>query len=159
MIAIIRTREDGRSKALCKLDIMNFTESQVRDRMEERGIKDDTFFICGFSDWRIDRIMSLSETYLLKKCINELYDGDDFVVRYLLEKGYSVLKIVSQYYQYISKDEIEVMRYLLKNSDLDSVIVFWFKTKTWLNAIGVYIENGELLNTKKGFYVKKLEGG
>lgn len=48
MIAIIRTREDGRSKALCKLDIMNFTESQVRDRMEERGIKDDTFFICGF---------------------------------------------------------------------------------------------------------------
>lgn len=68
--------------------------------------------------------MSLSETYLLKKCINELYDGDDFVVRYLLEKGYSILKIVSQYYLFISKDEIEVMRYLLKNSDLDSVIEF-----------------------------------
>lgn len=48
MIAIIRTRKDGRSKALCKLDIMNFTESQVRDRMEESGIKDDTFFYLWF---------------------------------------------------------------------------------------------------------------
>ncbi|HEN0128870.1 TPA: hypothetical protein U3Q82_001159 [Streptococcus agalactiae] len=159
MIAIVRTREGGRSKALCELDIMNFTESQVRDRMEERGIKDDTFFICGFSDWGIDRTMSLSESYLLKKCINELYDGDDYVVRFLLVKGYSIFKIVSQYYQYISKDEIKVMRYLLKNADFDSVLEFWFKTKTWANAVDVYIENGVVLNTEKGFYVRKLEGG
>ncbi|HFH8018415.1 TPA: hypothetical protein ACIOJV_001342 [Streptococcus agalactiae] len=159
MIAIIRTREGGRSKALCELDIMKFTKSQVRNRMEERGINDDTFFIVGFSDWGIDRIMSLNECYLLKKCINELYDGDDYVVRFLLSKGHSVFKIVSQYYQYISKDEIEVMRYLLKTADFDSVIEFWFKTKTWLNAVDVYIENGVLLNTEKGFYVRKLEGG
>lgn len=33
MIAIIRTREGGRSKALCELDIMKFTKSQVRNRM------------------------------------------------------------------------------------------------------------------------------
>lgn len=103
--------------------------------------------------------MSLNECYLLKKCINELYDGDDYVVRFLLLKGHSVFKIVSQYYQYISKDEIEVMRYLLKTADFDSVIEFWFKTKTWLNAVDVYIENGVLLNTEKGFYVRKLEGG
>lgn len=51
------------------------------------------------------------------------------------------------------------MRYLLKTADFDSVIEFWFKTKTWLNAVEVYIENGVLLNTEKGFYVRKLEGG
>lgn len=159
MIARIRTRERGKSQFLCELNIMQFTEGQVRDRMQERGIKDDTFFVCGFSDWGIDRIMYLSDCYLLKKCINELYDGDDYVVRFLLLKGHSILKIVSQYYQYISKDEIEVMRYLLKSVDFDSVIEFWFKTKTWLNAVDVYIENGVLLNTEKGFYVRSLEGG
>ncbi|HEM9366178.1 TPA: hypothetical protein U3K06_000459 [Streptococcus agalactiae] len=159
MIAIIRTHEKGRSQLLCELDIMQFTENQVRNRMIEKGIKDDAFFICGFSDWNVDRIMSLSEVYLLKRCINELYDRDDYVVRFLLMKGYSILKIVSQYYQYISKDEIEVMRYLLKTADFDSVIEFWFKTKTWLNAVDVYIEKGVLLNTEKGFYVRKLEGG
>ncbi|ELY5748229.1 hypothetical protein RYR35_001473 [Streptococcus iniae] len=159
MIARIRTCEGGRSKALCELDIMQFTERQVRDRMEERGIRDDAFFVCGFSDWGIDRIMSLSYCYLLKKCINELYDGNDYIVRFLLKKGESILSIVSQYYHYISKDEIDVMRYLLKNADFDSVIEFWFKTKTWFNAVNAYIENGVLLNTEKGFYIRKLEGG
>lgn len=43
MIAIIRTHEKGRSQFLCELDIMQFTENQVRDRMIERGIKDDAF--------------------------------------------------------------------------------------------------------------------
>ncbi|MDV5976893.1 hypothetical protein [Streptococcus canis] len=159
MIAIIRTREKGRSQFLCELDIMQFTENQVRDRMIERGIKDDTFVICGFSDWNVDRMMSLSEVDLLKRCIVGLYDGDDYIVQYLLKKGLSVLAIVTKFYVFLSKDEKEAMRYVLKNVSFDSLIDFWQRSVTWVNALNAYIQSGILLNTSKGFYVLKTEGG
>lgn len=159
MIAIIRTHSRSNSQLLCELDIMQFTESQVRDRMYERGIKDDVFFICGFSDWNVDRIMSLSEVYLLKRCINGLYDGDDYIVQYLLKNGLSVHSIVTKFYHFISKDENKAMKYVLKNVEFDSLIDFWQRSVTWLNALNAYIEKGILLNTSKGFYVLKAEGG
>lgn len=159
MIAIIRTHSRGNSQLLCELDIMQFTESQVRDRMYERGIKDDAFFICGFSDWNVDRIMSLSEVYLLKRCINGLYDGDDYIVQYLLKNGLSVHSIVTKFYNFISKDENKAMKYVLKNVEFESLIDFWQRSVTWLNALNAYIEKGILLNTSKGFYVLKAEGG
>ena len=65
MIGIIRVREDGKSYALCQLDLMRFTEDQVRERMSERGIRDDAFFICGFSDWSVDVVMSFQDAYIL----------------------------------------------------------------------------------------------
>ncbi|MGT2888375.1 hypothetical protein ACVR0B_07230 [Streptococcus didelphis] len=155
MIATIRTRENGISQRLCELDIMQFTESQVRDRMEERGIRDDTFFVCGFTDWGIDRIVTLSECYLLKKCICELYDNDDYIICHLLKKGLSVTEIITQYYVYLGNDEIIVMQSLLKHADFNSVIDFFHKSGTWVNAVNAYIEDGLLLNTAKGFYVRK----
>ncbi|HEN0407603.1 TPA: hypothetical protein U5Y67_000094 [Streptococcus agalactiae] len=159
MIAIIRTHEKGRSQFLCELDIMQFTESQVRERMIERGIKDDAFFICGFSDWEVDRIMSLTEVYLLKRCIIGLYDGDDYIVRFLLKRGLSVHSIVTKFYIFLTKDEKEAMGYVLKNVSFESLIDFWQRSVTWLNALNAYIEKGILLNTSKGFYVLKIEGG
>lgn len=159
MIAIIRTHSRGNSQLLCELDIMQFTESQVRDRLYERGIKEDAFFICGFSDWDVDRIMSLKEVYLLKRCIIGLYDGDDYIVQYLLNKGLSVHAIVTKFYIFLSKDEKEAMRYVLKNVEFDSLIDFWQQSGTWINALNAYIEKGVLLNTQKGFYVLAIEGG
>lgn len=159
MIARIRTRERGKSQFLCELNIMQFTEGQVRDRMQERGIKDDTFFVCGFSDWGIDRIMYLSDCYLLKKCINELYDGDDYIVRFLLQRGDSIINIVSQYYQFSSDDELDVMKEVFKNRELDVIIDYWCNSGSWLNAIGELEDSGSLLRTEKGFFIKKLEGG
>ena len=48
MIANIRIRDSGQSKLLCQLDLMRFSEEQVRERMLERGIRDDTFFCLWF---------------------------------------------------------------------------------------------------------------
>lgn len=138
MIAIIRTREKGRSQFLCELDIMQFTENQVRNRMIEKGIKDDAFFICGFSDWNVDRIMSLTEVYLLKK-------------------GLSVHSIVTKYYIFLSNNENKVMKYILRKVEFDSLIDFWQRSVTWVNALNAYIEEGIVLNTSKGFYVLKTE--
>ena len=58
MIANIRVLTDGNSRSLCQLDLMKFSKEAVLARMEERGIKEDSFFICGFSDWEVDSIMS-----------------------------------------------------------------------------------------------------
>lgn len=157
MIAIIRTREKGRSQFLCELDIMQFTENQVRNRMIEKGIKDDAFFICGFSDWNVDRIMSLTEVYLLKRCIEGLYDGDDYIVQYLLKKGLSVHSIVTKYYIFLSNNENKVMKYILRKVEFDSLIDFWQRSVTWVNALNAYSEEGIVLNTSKGFYVLKTE--
>ncbi len=159
MIAIIRNHEKGSSQQLCELDIMQFTENQVRNRILERGIKDDAFFVCGFSDWNIDRIMTLSEVYLLKKCIVGLYNCDDYIFQYLLKRGLPINSIVTRYYTFLSKDENRVMKQILKNVEFESMIDFWQRSVTWVNAINAYIDKGVLLNTEKGFYVLTLEGG
>ena len=64
MIANIRMRSSGYSKPLCQLDLMRFSEEQVRERMRVRGIEDDAFFICGFENGNFLSIIScLSEPY------------------------------------------------------------------------------------------------
>ncbi|MGX9845701.1 hypothetical protein ACR3IL_10555 [Streptococcus iniae] len=153
MIATIRTRNKENSRFLCELDIMQFSENQVRQRMEERGIDEDSFFICGFSDWGIDRQMLLREVYLLKKCITDLYDGDDYIVKELLKRGYAINDIVTRCYVYRSDDEEEVMLYLLRNVDRPEIIAFWKRAVTFVNAFKTYTDNKILLETDKGFYV------
>ena len=76
MIANIRVLNEGNFDYLCELDIMKYSQEQILERMQERGIAKDNFFICGISDWEVDKIMSLDEVYLLKKVVLELYDGD-----------------------------------------------------------------------------------
>lgn len=159
MIAIIRVREDGKSYALCQLDLMRFTEDQVRERMSERGIRDDAFFICGFSDWSVDVVMSLQDAYILKHCINVVYDGDDSVVVQLLQNKKSVRDIVSSYYVFLTSDEKEALKKMIGDADVDSVVDFWFRTITPANALNAYINQGYLLLLSKGFYQNIVKEG
>ena len=141
MIANIRIRDSGHSRLLCQLDLMRFSEEQVRERMRERGIRDDTFFICGFTDWDVDSEMSLTLAYALKRCVQELYDGDETIVVHLLKRHIPVTQIISHYYRLVSKDEVQTVIYLLKRDNLLKDI------------LTDYIDCGALLNTEKGFYV------
>ena len=141
MIANIRIRDSGHSRLLCQLDLMRFSEEQIRERMRERGIRDDTFFICGFMDWDVDSEMSLTLAYALKRCMQELYDGDETIVVHLLKRHIPVTQIISHYYRLVSKDEVQTVIYLLKRDNLLKDI------------LTDYIDCGALLNTEKGFYV------
>ena len=94
MIANIRVHIDGQSRELCFLDLMKFSEQQVRERMEEKGFSDQSFLMCGCSDWEVDSILSLDEAYVLKRMIVELYDGDDFIVLHLLKYNKSFSEIL-----------------------------------------------------------------
>ena len=141
MIANIRIRDSGHSRLLCQLDLMRFSEEQIRERMRERGIRDDTFFICGFTDWNVDSEMSLTLAYALKRCMQELYDGDETIVVHLLKRHIPVTQIISHYYRLVSKDEVQTVIYLLKRDNLLKDI------------LTDYIDCGALLNTEKGFYV------
>lgn len=154
MIANIRVLREGNFEFLCELDIMKFTQEQILERMNERGIDKGNFFVCGISDWEVDKIMSLDEVYLLKKAILDLYDGDDYVVRFQLQRYVPIKKIISTYYQFCSKDEVATVIQLSKNLDIGLLINYFFKCGNWVTAFQGFVEQGEVLNTPKGFYRK-----
>lgn len=156
MIANIRVLNEGNFDYLCELDIMKYSQEQIVARLKELGIDKGNFFVCGISDWEVDKIMSLDEVYLLKKAVLDLYDGDDYVVRFQLQRYVPINKIVSTYYQFCSKDEVSTVIQLSKNLDIGLLINYFFKCGNWVSAFQGFVEQGEVLNTPKGFYRKVI---
>ena len=154
MIANIRVLNEGNFDYLCELDIMKHSQEQIVARLKELGIDKGNFFVCGITDWEVDKIMSLDEVYLLKKAVLDLYDGDDYVVRFQLQRYVPIKKIVSTYYQFCSKDEVATVIQLSKNLDIGLLINYFFKCGNWVTAFQGFIEQGEILNTPMGFYKK-----
>ena len=154
MIANIRVLREGNFEFLCELDIMKYRQEQVLDRINERGIEKDNFFICGISDWEVDKIMSLDEVYLLKKAVLELYDGDEFVVKFQLQRYVSVTQIATTYYRFCSKDEAQTFFEVTKGLDYQSVVNYICETGSWVIAFQGFVDQGEILNTPIGFYKK-----
>lgn len=154
MIANIRVLNEGNFDYLCELDIMKYSQEQIVARLKELEIDKGNFFVCGISDWEVDKIMSLDEVYLLKKAVLDLYDGDDYVVRFQLQRYVPIKKIISTYYQFCSKDEVATVIQLSKNLDIGLLINYFFKCGNWVTAFQGFVEQGEVLNTPKGFYRK-----
>ena len=154
MIANIRVLNEGNFDYLCELDIMKHSQEQIVERLKELGIDKGNFFVCGITDWEVDKIMSLDEVYLLKKAVLDLYDGDDYVVRFQLQRYVPIKKIVSTYYQFCSKDEVATVIQLAKNVDIGLLINYFFKCGNLVTAFQGFVEQGEVLNTPKGFYRK-----
>ncbi|MBZ2021410.1 hypothetical protein [Streptococcus sanguinis] len=156
MIANIRIRSDGSSSELCQLDLMKFSIEGVRRRMEERGIQEEDFFVSGFSDWGVDTNMSLQEAYILKNMIANRYEGDDYLVQYLFKAHKSFIFVMAHNFKFVSKDEVELMQYLLKEADMDKVVTFFYQASNWPTAVQSYISKGIVLNTPRGFYVEEV---
>ena len=154
MIANIRVLNEGNFDYLCELDIMKHSQEQIVARLKELGIDKGNFFVCGITDWEVDKIMSLDEVYMLKKAVLDLYDGDDYVVRFQLQRYVPIKKIISTYYQFCSKDEVATVIQLSKNLDIGLLINYFFKCGNWVTAFQGFIEQGEILNTPMGFYKK-----
>ena len=154
MIANIRVLNEGNFDYLCELDIMKHSQEQIVARLKELGIDKGNFFVCGITDWEVDKIMSLDEVYMLKKAVLDLYDGDDYVVRFQLQRYVPIKKIISTYYQFCSKDEVATVIQLSKNLDIGLLINYFFKCGNWVTAFQGFIEQGEILNTPIGFYKK-----
>ncbi|WP_242258285.1 hypothetical protein [Streptococcus thoraltensis] len=154
MIAKIRTHNSGNSQFLCELDVMKFTEDQIRERMAERGIRDDAFFICGFSDWEVDTIMSLEEAYVLKRYIQLFCDGDAYLVQFMLQRHMSLKDIVGNEYLFVSKDEKETIKYLFRHETTDRVVDIFCQAQSKTRLMALYFEQNIILNTPKGFYVR-----
>mgnify|MGYP001789406336 FL=1 len=126
MIANIRVLNEGNFDYLCELDIMKHSQEQIVARLKELGIEKGNFFVCGITDWEVDKIMSLDEVYLLKKAVLDLYDGDDYVVRFQLKRYVPIKNIISTYYQFCSKDEVATVIQLSKNLDIGLLINYFF---------------------------------
>ena len=85
-----------------------------------------TFLFVGISDWEVDKIMSLDEVYLLKKAVLELYDGDEYIVKFQLQHYIPVTKIATRYYRFCSKNEVDTIFELTKELDYKSVVDYFF---------------------------------
>lgn len=156
MIAWVSILENGIRKDRVEIDLMKFSEDSIRERMASRGIKEENFMICGFSDWQIDKVVSLKHAYFLKKYIVELYDGDDFIAVELLKKHMSILEIVTFYYVYATKDEVELMSILVGDMNKIDILDMFYQTNNWINFVNQFILDGTVLSTKKGFYIRKF---
>ena len=154
MITTIRVRADGSSSELCQLDLMKFSIEGVRQRMEEKGIQEKNVFVSGFSDWEVDIVMSLQEAYILKQKIANRYEGDDYLVQYLFKAHKSFIFVMAHNFEFVSKDEVELMQHLLKEVEMDRVVMFFYQANNWTAAIQTYISEGVVLNTPRGFYVE-----
>ena len=154
MIANIRVLNEGNFDYLCELDIMKHSQEQIVARLKELGIEKRNFFVCGITDWEVDKIMSLDEVYLLKKAVLDLYDGDDYVVRFQLQRYVPVTQIVTTYYRFCSKDEAQSFFEVTKELDYQSVVNYICETGSWVVAFQGFVDQGEILNTPQGFYRK-----
>ena len=154
MIANIRVLNEGNFDYLCELDIMKHSQEQIVARLKELGIEKRNFFVCGITDWEVDKIMSLDEVYLLKKAVLELYDGDEFVVKFQLQRYVPVTQIVTTYYRFCSKDEAQTFFEVTKELDYQSVVDYICETRSWVIAFQGFVDQGEILNTSQGFYRK-----
>lgn len=123
MIANIRIRDGSSSRSLCQLNLMQFSEEQIRDRMLDRGIRNDTFVICGFVDWDVDTEMSLELAYALKRHILTFYDGDEDFVAELLRRHIPAQEVIKHCYSFISSSEEEAIAYLLKYTNVGQLML------------------------------------
>lgn len=123
MIANIRLRDGTYGRDFIHLDLMRFSEEQVRERMRERGIKNEEFIICGILDWDVDTEMSLEFAYTLKRHIINFYDSDEGFVAHLLKYHIPPEEVIKHCYSFIASDEDAVIAYLLKYTNVGQLML------------------------------------
>ncbi|WP_294426441.1 hypothetical protein [uncultured Streptococcus sp.] len=155
MIGTIRMIQNGHSRELAQVDLLRFGEEAIRQRLVDKGYPyDSELVVAGISDWNIDTILTFQEVSLLKLCYEELYDHNEYIISFLLQHHWKVLDVVSVYYKFASKDEVEALNLLLKDCDKAEIIRTFYQANTWINCMQAYLSSGELLNTPNGFYRK-----
>lgn len=155
MIGTIRIIQNGNSKELAQVDWLRFNEEAIRQRLVDKGYPyDSELVVAGITDWNVETHLSFLDVKLLKMCYEDLYDHDEYILDFLLQHHWKVLDVISVYYKFVSKDEVETLSLLLKDLDKTELIRTFYQANTWINCMQAYLSSGELLNTPKGFYRK-----
>ena len=139
---------------LAQVDLLRFNEEQIRSRLVDKGYAyDSEIFIGEITDWNVSNKFSLAEIKVLKLAYEELYDGDEYVLVFLLKKHVPLTKIASCYYRFLGSDEVEALATILKNQDAKTLCTLFFKCHSWVNLMNAYMQEGILLATPKGYYL------
>lgn len=156
MLAKIRFHDKGIGHTLPKLiDLGRFSEEDIRQRMVEYGHDyHSTLIIVRIDDWDIDCNLNLKQAYSLLQLVNDVYQGDEYLVSYLLKKRVAFSDIMTNRYTFLSKEEVETMSKISKYYESDVLVKIFFQTKSWVNFMYAFIDRGDLLNTSRGFYFK-----
>ncbi|MGT2755426.1 hypothetical protein [Streptococcus ovis] len=154
MLARIRLHNNGEGRNLPRVvDLLRFSEEDIRNRLRDLGYSyDSELLVTGFEDWEVEYNMSLTQAYMLKVVLVGYYDNDEFILVHQLKRRIPIMDICLNHYKFLSRNEVEVMKHILKNCEMNSVIEFFFQSQNWVNAVSAYVESGYLLNTNNGFY-------
>ena len=154
MIGKLYIVDKGNVKMLAQVDLLRFNEEQIRSRLVDKGYAyDSEIFIGEITDWNVSNKFSLAEIKVLKLAYEELYDGDEYVLVFLLKKHVPLTKIASCYYRFLGSDEVEALATILKNQDAKTLCTLFFKCHSWVNLMNAYMQEGILLATPKGYYL------
>ncbi|MEY8700950.1 hypothetical protein AALH12_07120 [Streptococcus ferus] len=155
MLAKLKVIENDKGKVLTdSLDLFKFSEERIRERIAELGYsKRAKILVQAFTDWEVSGLsMPLEQAFFYKRLIESKYDGDDYIVSYLLSKHASVSVISSGTYRFVSKNDYETMLHFFKDSSSKQIVSAFKVTGSWNDLIMVFVKEGLLLNTPRGFY-------
>lgn len=136
------------------IDLNRFSEEDIRNRLVDYGIAYDTeLTVTYIADLEVKVQMNLKMAYVLTKAINELYDGDTFVVSCLLKAKWTPYEIVTNYFVFETTDEKELLKEIFKSCGEDKMINCFVNGLTSADILTEFTRRGYVLNTPKGFYL------
>ena len=154
MIGKLYIVDKGNVKMLAQVDLLRFNEEQIRSRLVDKGYAyDSEIFIGEITDWNVSNKFSLAEIKVLKLAYEGLYDGDEYVLVFLLKKHVPLTQIARCYYRFLGSDEVEALATILKDYDAKTLCTLFFKCHSWVNLMNAYMQEGILLATPKGYYL------
>ncbi|WP_273451256.1 hypothetical protein [Streptococcus ferus] len=155
MLAKVKVIENNQARTLTdSLDLFKYSEERVYDRIVELGYSSKAeVLVLGFTDWDVGGLsMPLHQAYYYKRIIESKYAGDEYIVSYLLSRHVSVSAISNGSYRFISKSDYKTLQHFFKDSTKEQIISAFKVAGSWNDVILMFVQEGLLLNTPRGFY-------
>lgn len=153
MLAVMRRYVNLDSEPLAKVDLMRYSIAQVVQSLTNHDVAPSEFQIVGFDDWDVQRCMSLTEAYRLKNYIESECDGDEYLVRNLLKKGWSVSAILSRRFRFIEGGDKEILEALFEGRSTKYIASLVYTSGSSRGIILGFMSTGKVVLTSKGYYL------
>lgn len=136
------------------IDLNRFTEADIRSRLVDYGIPYNTeLTVTCIADLKVKVQMSLKMAYIINKAINELYDGDTFIVSWLLQHKWTPYEVVTNYFVFETTDDEVILNKLFSCCGKEQIVNYLVNGSTKADILSDFIRRGYLLATPKGFYL------
>ncbi|MFC2401165.1 MAG: hypothetical protein ACFNND_05755 [Streptococcus sobrinus] len=153
MEAVIRRYKGTGSEALATVDLVRYSIRQVIQSLTNHDVGPDEFQIVGFDDWNISYCMSLTDAYRLKDYVESECDSDEYLVKYLLKKGWSVSAIISRRFSFVNGGDRKILEALFEGRSTKYIADLVYTSGSAKEIILGFMSTGKVVLTPKGYYI------